>query len=71
MANDRFEHSKTFCGKDVEAFFRVGRFGVWEPCIIFIGESSGFEARGIQGGTECIVAVIVLIMWNSEEMKSG
>lgn len=71
MANDRFEHSKTFCGEDVEAFFRVGCFGVREPCVIFIGESSGFEARGIQGGTEGIVAVIVLIMWNSGEMKSG
>lgn len=69
MANDRFEHSKTFCGEDVEAFFRVGCFGVREPCVIFIGESSGFEARGIQGGTEGIVAVIVLVMWKSEEMN--
>jgi hypothetical protein len=57
MANDRFEHSKTFCGEDVEAFFRVGCFGVREPCVIFIGKSSG------------IVAVIVLVMWKSEEMN--
>jgi len=63
MADDLFEHLQALCGEDVETLAFVGCGGVGEPCVVFVGEGAGFEAGGVQGRGEGVVAGVVSVSY--------
>jgi hypothetical protein len=54
VADDALQHLETLFGEDIEARGRLCGC-IWEPCVVSVGEGTGFEPRFVERRLEGVV----------------